>query len=35
MEDPHLAVIARDVLAQLKDEIHKAVEEEYGDAASH
>jgi NitT/TauT family transport system ATP-binding protein len=34
MEDPHLAVTARDVLAQLKEEINKAVEEEYGDAAT-
>jgi len=34
MEDPRLALAARDVLAQLKEEINKAVDEEYGDAAS-
>jgi NitT/TauT family transport system ATP-binding protein len=34
MEDPQLALTARDVLAQLREEINKAVEEEYSDAAS-
>ncbi|MBI4463555.1 MAG: ABC transporter ATP-binding protein, partial [Acidobacteria bacterium] len=29
LEDPHLAVTARGILAQLKEEISKAVEEEY------
>jgi NitT/TauT family transport system ATP-binding protein len=33
MEDPELAVLARNVLSQLKEEINKAVEEEYAHAA--
>jgi NitT/TauT family transport system ATP-binding protein len=32
LEDPELAVVSRDVLAQLKEEIQKAVEEEFAHA---
>jgi NitT/TauT family transport system ATP-binding protein len=32
LEDPELAVVARDVLAQLKEEIQKAVDEEFAHA---
>jgi NitT/TauT family transport system ATP-binding protein len=35
LEDPELAVTAREVLAQLKEEINKAVEEEFGYEENH
>lgn len=35
LEDPQLALTARDVLAQLKEEINKAVEEEFGHEENH
>jgi NitT/TauT family transport system ATP-binding protein len=30
LEDPEVAVTAREILAQLREEIHKAIEVEYG-----